>query len=59
MLNIAINENLPQNNEWHFIPAAFVSPQETFIPNAKVSNYFTPSIKEGPKLTASLHGHLL
>lgn len=43
MLNIAFNDNLDRDNEWHFMPITLTSDQP--IPNAKVSNYFKSGIK--------------
>jgi hypothetical protein len=59
MLNIVFNEELSKDSEWHFMPVLMTSLEETSIPNAKIGNYFKPSIKEEPVLTATLHGHLL
>ena len=45
MLNIAFNEDLDKKNEWHFIPAAFTSLNQTPIENGKIKNYFASSVK--------------
>lgn len=44
MLNIAFNDDLDTENEWHFMPVKLTT-NETSIPNAKIENYFKPSIK--------------
>lgn len=59
MLKIAFNDNLEQKNEWHFIPANFLDPNQTNIENGKVKNYFKPNIKEGNVLVSTFQGHLL
>jgi hypothetical protein len=59
MLKIAFNDNLEQNNEWHFIPANFIDPNQTSIENAKVKNYFKPNIKQDSILVSTFQGHLL
>jgi hypothetical protein len=44
MLNLQFNDNLIEGSEWHFMPIR-ITTGETTIPDAKVSNYFKPSIK--------------
>ena len=58
MLNIAFNEDIDQDNEWHFMPVKLNHSQNS-VSEAKVSQYFKPSIKEDPYLSASFQGHLL
>lgn len=57
MLKIEKNENIQQNSEWHAVPATLMTSQP--IENAKIKNYFRPTINKDNGLTASIHGNLL
>lgn len=44
MLNIERNEELAAKSEWHAVPASLTHPEP--IENAKISNYFKPTISK-------------
>lgn len=57
MLKIEKNENIGEHSEWHAVPATLMTPEP--IENAKIKNYFRPTISQENGLSASIQGHLL
>jgi hypothetical protein len=44
MLKIEKNENINEKSEWHAVPATLMTAEP--IENAKIKNYFIPSIRK-------------